>query len=60
MDIYRTRFQIEFLLRDSKQYTGLTHCQSRQKEALAFHFNMSLTAVNVARAFARQDKRNLR
>ena len=59
MDIYRTRFQIEFLLRDSKQYTGLTHCQSRQKEALAFHFNMSLTAINVARAFARQDKRNL-
>ena len=31
MDIYRTRFQIEFRLRDSKQYTGLTHCQSRQK-----------------------------
>lgn len=59
MDIYRTRFQIEFLLRDSKQYTGLTHCQSRQKEALAFHFNMSLTAINVARAFARQDKKNL-
>ena len=48
MDIYRTRFQIEFLLRDSKQYTGLTHCQSHQKEALAFHFNMSLTAINVA------------
>ena len=59
MDIYRTRFQIEFLLRDSKQYTGLVHCQSRQKEALAFHFNMSLTAINVARAFARQDKRAL-
>ena len=39
MDIYRTRFQIEFLLRDSKQYTGLTHCKSRHKETLAFHFN---------------------
>lgn len=25
MDIYRTRFQIEFLLRDGKQFTGLTH-----------------------------------
>jgi IS4 transposase len=59
MDLYRTRFQIEFLLRDGKQFTGLTHCQSRQKEALAFHFNMSLTAVNVARAFARQDKKQL-
>lgn len=59
MDFYRTRFQIEFLLRDGKQFTGLTHCQSRQKEALAFHFNMSLTAINVARAFARQDERGL-
>lgn len=59
MDFYRTRFQIEFLLRDGKQFTGLTHCQSRQKEALAFHFNMSLTAINVARAFARQDKKEL-
>ena len=28
MVIYRTRFQIEFLLRDSKQYTGPTHCQT--------------------------------
>ncbi len=46
-------------VRDSKHYTGLTHCQSRQKEAFAFHFNMSLTAINVARAFARQDKRKL-
>lgn len=59
MDIYRIMFQIEFLLRDSKQYTGLTHCQSLQKEALAFHFNMSLTTINVARAFARQDKKDL-
>jgi len=59
MDFYRTRFQIEFLLRDGKQFTGLTHCQSRQKEALAFHFNMSLTAINVARAFARQDESGL-
>ena len=59
MDIYRTRFQIEFLLRDGKRYTGLTHCQSRQKQALAFHFNMSLSAINVVRALARHDKGNL-
>ena len=31
----------------------------RQKEALAFHFNMSLTAINVARTFARQEKDDL-
>ena len=59
MDFYRIRFYIEFLLKDGKQFTGLTHCQSRQKEALAFHFNMSLTAINVARAFARQDKKDI-
>ena len=59
MGIYRTRFQIEFLLRDSKQYTGLTHCQSRQKEALAFHFNMSLTAINVARVHIPEHTRSI-
>ena len=53
-DIYRTRFQLEFVFRDAKQFTGLTHCQARNKEALSFAFNASLTSVNVARAFARQ------
>lgn len=24
-DLYRTRFQIEFVFRDAKQFTGLTH-----------------------------------
>ncbi len=53
-DIYRTRFQLEFVFRDAKQFTGLTHCQARNKEALAFAFNASLSSVNVARAYARQ------
>ena len=53
-DIYRTRFQLEFVFRDAKQFTGLTHCQARNKEALSFAFNASLTSVNLARAFARQ------
>ena len=53
MDIYRTRFQIEYLYRDAKQFTGLAHCQSRKRESLDFAFNMSLSSVNVARAFAR-------
>ena len=53
-DIYRTRFQLEFVFRDAKQFTGLTHCQARNKEALSFAFNASLTSVNIARAFARQ------
>ena len=49
---YRSRFQIEFCCRDAKQMTGLTHCQARNKEALAFAFNMSLASVNVAKAVA--------
>ena len=39
---------------DAKQFAGLTHCQARNKEALSFAFNASLTSVNLARAFARQ------
>lgn len=58
-DLYRTRFQIEFVFRDAKQFTGLTHCQARNKEALAFAFNMSLSSINVARAYARQENVNL-
>ena len=58
-DIYRTRFQIEFVYRDAKQFTGLTHCQSRNKAALSFAFNASLSSVNLARAFARQQGLNL-
>ena len=50
LDIYRTRFQIEFLYRDAKQHTGLTNSQARSKEKLHFHCNMSLTAVSVAKA----------
>jgi hypothetical protein len=59
MDTYKTRFQIEFLLRDAKQFTGLTHCQSRKKSSLEFAFNMSLSTINVARAFARENNMDL-
>ena len=51
-EIYRTRFQIEFLYRDAKQYTGLCNCQSRSSDALDFAFNMSLSTINIARQFA--------
>ena len=47
---YKTRFQIEFLYRDGKQFTGLNDCQARSKNKLHFHFNASLTAVNLAKA----------
>ncbi len=44
---YGLRFQIEFLFRDAKQFTGLTHCQARDYDKLDFHFNMSMSALNV-------------
>lgn len=46
---YQSRFQIEFLYRDAKQFTGLTNCQGRSKNKLDFHFNASLTAINLAK-----------
>ena len=46
---YKTRFQIEFVYRDAKQFTGLNHCQARSENKLNFHFNASLTATNIAK-----------
>jgi len=50
MEFYKLRFQIEFLIRDSKVYGGLEECQARSKEKLNFHFNMALTSVGIAKA----------
>lgn len=47
---YKSRYQIEFLFRDAKQFTGLTHCQARDEKKLNFHFNASLTTVSIAKA----------
>jgi len=47
--IYRSRFQIEFLYRDAKQHIGLNDCQARSENKLNFHFNSSLTAINIAK-----------
>jgi len=46
---YKNRFQIEFLYRGGKQHTGLNDCQARSENKLNFHFNASLTAVNIAK-----------
>lgn len=46
---YHLRFQIEFEFRDSKQYLGLTHCQSTQKNRLSFHYNFALTMLSLAK-----------
>src|SRR5712692_384760 len=49
LDLYAARFQIEFLFRDSKQFTGLSDCQARAEAALDFHFNAALAPPNLAR-----------
>ena len=49
LDCYQSRFQIEFLYRDGKQYTGLTDSQARSENKLHFHFNAALTAINIAK-----------
>jgi Transposase DDE domain len=48
-EYYKARFQQEFLFRDAKQHTGLEDCQGRKAEQLHHHFNISLTAVSVAK-----------
>lgn len=53
---YKARFQIEFLFRDAKQFAGFSDCQARDKEALHFHFNASVTAVNLARIMAHAEQ----
>ena len=48
---------MEFPFRDGKQFAGLSECQSRQVEALHFHWNMAMTAVSAARLSQLQDQR---
>lgn len=48
-EYYTARFQIEFVIRDAKQHTGLTHCQSWVRERIDFHLNLSFAVVNVAK-----------
>lgn len=46
---YTSRFQIEFVFRDAKGFTGLTDCQSRDERRINYHLNVSLLALNVAK-----------
>ena len=41
--------------RDSKQFTGLTNCQSRNVDKLHFHSNAPLASVNLAKVKALGD-----
>lgn len=46
---YKARYQIEFIIRDGKGFTGLNDCQARSKEKLNLHFNASLAALNLTK-----------
>jgi hypothetical protein len=46
---YTARFQIEFIFRDAKGFTGLIDCQSRDARRINYHLNVSLLALNVAK-----------
>src|SRR3982751_2169912 len=49
LQYYRLRFQIEFLIRDAKQYAGLEQCRARSEDKLYNHWNMALFSVSLAR-----------
>jgi hypothetical protein len=49
LNLYKSRFQIEFLYRDSKQFSGLNDCEDRSENKLKFNFNASLTTINLAK-----------
>jgi hypothetical protein len=55
---YHCRFQMEFNFRDAKQATGLNHSQARDLDKLYFHFNASLTTVNIAKIIHLSNKKN--
>jgi len=55
VDIYHTRFQIEFGFRDAKQFAGLENSQARSGNKLYFHFNTALTTLNIAKVMQLSD-----
>ena len=55
LKFYKARFQIEFLFRDAKQFTGLCDCQARSEEALHSHFNASFSALNLIKWHDREN-----
>lgn len=56
-EYYKARFSIEFIFRDAKQFAGFSDCQSRDKEALDFHFNASVSSVNLARVLSKEEQK---
>ena len=53
---YKARFQIEFVFRDAKQYTGLLDCQSCSKDAIHTQINALFSALNLIKLADRKEK----
>jgi len=53
-EYYRLRYQLEFVIRDAKQHTGLPHCQARSEEKIDFHLNMSIAGAGLLRLLAQK------
>jgi len=58
LEYYHCRFQMEFNFRVAKQAAGLNQCQARDLDKLNFHFNASLTTINVVKAIHLSDENN--
>jgi hypothetical protein len=50
---YKARFQIEYLYRDAKQFTGLEHGQSRSPSKMYNHFNITLSPISIGKVLLR-------
>lgn len=59
VEYYKTRFQIEFIFRNCKEYTGLCDSQSRSIEKLRFAFNASLASENVIKIIRKETGQDL-
>lgn len=57
-EYYVARFQIEFIFRDAKGFTGFTDCQSRDPKRMHYHFNASLTALNIVKIQDAKSQKN--
>jgi hypothetical protein len=51
----KARFQLACLVREAKQFPGMSACQARSQTQLDGHFNASLTALPLAKLEARQN-----
>ncbi|CAM3888659.1 hypothetical protein DESA109040_22760 [Deinococcus saxicola] len=48
--LYSSRFRLEFVFRDAKQFAGLTTCQFRSTPGFENHWNASFFALSLGRA----------